>query len=140
GRTTALKQLELGVVGDPAPWIAATGIAPMSLGDILNARPASVQDRWFARLYLLKPVAIAGLAAFWFITGVIALGPARASATAEMIATGTRPDIASFTVILGAGFDVVLGLLLCVRAAARFALLLLLVAAPLYLLPATLLA
>jgi uncharacterized protein YbjT (DUF2867 family) len=139
-RTTALKQLEAGVVGDPAPWIAATGIAPMSLGDILAARPASVQDRWFARLYLVKPIAIAGLAAFWFVTGAIALGPARAWATAEMIATGTRPDIASLTVILGAWFDVVLGLLLCVRAAARFTLVLMLVATPFYLLAGTWLA
>jgi hypothetical protein len=118
-RTTALRQLEAGVVGNPAPWIAATGIAPMSLTDILAARPANVQDRWFARLYLLKPVAIAGLAFFWFITGVIALGPARAWATAEMIATGTRPDIASLTVVLGAWFDIAMGLMLCVRRLAR---------------------
>jgi uncharacterized protein YbjT (DUF2867 family) len=139
-RTTALKQLEAGVVGDPAAWIAATGIAPMSLDDILNARPANVQDRWFARLYLLKPVAIAGLAFFWFITGAIALGPARAWATAEMIATATRPDIASLTVILGAWFDVVMGLMLCVRAAARFTLILMLVATVGYLAAGTLLA
>jgi hypothetical protein len=139
-RTTALKQLEAGVVGGPAPWIAATGIAPMSLDDILAARPATVQDRWFARLYLLKPIAIAGLALFWFATGAIALGPARAWATAEMIATGTPPDIASLTVILGAWFDIVLGLLLCVRATARWALIVMLAATPVYLLAGTLLA
>jgi uncharacterized protein YbjT (DUF2867 family) len=139
-RTTALKQLEAGVVGDPAPWIAATGIVPMSLDDILSARPAGVQERWFARLYLLKPVAIFGLALFWFMTGAIALGPARAWATAEMIATGTSPDVARLTVILGAWFDIVLGLLLCVRAAARFTLILMLIATPSYLLAGTLLA
>jgi uncharacterized protein YbjT (DUF2867 family) len=139
-RTTALKQLEAGVVGDPTAWIAATGIAPMSVDDILGRRPANVQDRWFARLYLLKPIAIAGLALFWFITGAIALGPARAWATAEMIATGTRPDIASLTVILGAWFDVALGLMLCVRALARVTLILMLVATPFYLLAGTLLA
>ena len=139
-RTTALRQLEAGVVGDPAPWIAATGIVPMSLDDILGSRPASVQDRWFARLYLLKPVAIAGLALFWFATGTIALGPARASATAQMIATGTPPNIASLTVILGAWFDIVLGLLLCVRATARFTLIVMLIATVGYLLAGTLLA
>ena len=42
--------------------------------------------------------------------------------------------------ILGAWFDVVLGLLLCVRAAARFTLILMLVATPFYLLAGTLLA
>jgi uncharacterized protein YbjT (DUF2867 family) len=139
-RTTALKQLELGVVGDPAPWIAATGIQPMSLDAILKARPANVQDRWFARLYLLKPIAIAGLAFFWFITGAIALGPARVWATAEMIATGTRPDIASLTVILGAWFDVAMGLLLCVRRLARGTLIVMIVATFGYLAAGTLLA
>lgn len=139
-RTAALKQLELGVVGDPAPWIAATGIVPMSLDDILARRPASVQDRWFARLYLLKPVAIAGLALFWFVTGALALGPGRASAIAQMTATGTEPDIARLTVIWGALFDVVMGLLLCIRRMARCILILMFVATLGYLLAGTLLA
>jgi uncharacterized protein YbjT (DUF2867 family) len=127
-RTTALKQLEAGVVGDPAAWIAATGITPMSLDDILARRPASVQDRWFARLYLLKPVAIFGLALFWFVTGALALGPGRASAVAQMTATGTAPDIAYQTVIWGAWFDIAMGLLLCVRRFARATLILMIVA------------
>jgi uncharacterized protein YbjT (DUF2867 family) len=139
-RTTALKQLELGVVGDPSAWMAATGIKPMSLDDILGRRPANVQDRWFARLYLLKPVAIGGLAFFWFITGIIALGPAQAWATAEMIATGTRPDIASLTVILGAWFDIAMGLMLCVRRLARVTLIVMIVATFGYLAAGTLLA
>ena len=60
-RSTSLAQLAAGVIGDPARWIAETGIAPKSLDQILAARPAVVQDRWFARLYLLKPFAILGL-------------------------------------------------------------------------------
>ena len=59
-RATALAQLSAGVVGDPSPWTSATGIKPRSLDAILAERPASVQDRWFARLYWLKPVAIVG--------------------------------------------------------------------------------
>jgi uncharacterized protein YbjT (DUF2867 family) len=139
-RTTALKQLEAGVVGDPAPWIAATGIAPMSLDDILNARPANVQDRWFARLYLLKPIAIMGLALFWLVTGALALGPGRASAIAQMIATGTEPDTARLTVIWGAWFDIVMGLLLCIRRMARCIVIIMLIATLGYLLAGTLLA
>ena len=61
-RATSFAQLADGVVGDPAPWMAATGIQPKSLDQLLAARPANVQDRWFARLYLLKPLAIVGLA------------------------------------------------------------------------------
>src|SRR5262249_56405039 len=87
-RATAVIQLEAGVIGNPEPWIAATGIKPKSLADILAERPASVQDRWFARLYLLKPLAIVCLALFWIATGLIALGPARASSLAHLDAAG----------------------------------------------------
>lgn len=68
-RTTSLAQLAAGVVGDPNGWMAATGIKPQSLEQILAAQPANVQDRWFARLYLIKPLAIAGLAATAIGTG-----------------------------------------------------------------------
>jgi hypothetical protein len=71
-RSTALRQLVAGVTGDPSPWIAATGIKPASLADVL-AQPATIQDRWSARLYLLKPLAIAGLSLHSIIAGVIIL-------------------------------------------------------------------
>jgi len=32
-----------------------------------------VQDRWFARLYFVKPVGLASLAAFWLASGLIGL-------------------------------------------------------------------
>lgn len=68
--STGLIQLEAGVVGDPRPWMAATGIAPRSLDASLAARPAGVQDRWFARLYLLKPLALLTLAAITIAAGL----------------------------------------------------------------------
>ena len=74
-RTTAVKQLAEGIKGEPGSWIEATGIAPTSLDKWLALHPATVQDRWFARLFVLKPVAVAVLAAFWIMSGIIALGP-----------------------------------------------------------------
>jgi uncharacterized protein YbjT (DUF2867 family) len=74
-RTTALSELTRGVTADPAPWMALTGIVPRSLADALSAEPASVQERWFARIYFLKPAAIAALALYWITTGLVALGP-----------------------------------------------------------------
>ena len=53
-RSTAVAQLRRGVAGDPLPWITATGIEPVPLETVLARLPASVQERWFARLYLLK--------------------------------------------------------------------------------------
>ncbi len=69
-RSTGLAQLEAGVVGDPRPWMAATGIEPRSLDGSLAAHCASVQDRWFARLYLLKPLALLTLAAITIAAGL----------------------------------------------------------------------
>ena len=121
-RATALAQLSAGVVGDPSSWIAATGIKPRSLDTILAERPASVQDRWFARLYWLKPVAIVALAAFWIMTGVIALGPGRATAMGYLTQAGFGPSVAEFTLVLGSLFDIAVGLAVLVRRFTRRAL------------------
>ncbi len=76
-RTTALRQLSRALARDPAEWTRITGIAPTRLDTALALEPASVQDRWFARLYLLKSLVIAVLSLFWIVSGVIGLGPAR---------------------------------------------------------------
>ena len=139
-RSTALAQLAVGVEGEPAPWIAATGIKPQSLDDILAAHPAGVQERWFARLYLLKPVAIGTLALFWFATGVIALGPGRLPSLAYLHAAGVEAPVDQAILIGGAIFDIVLGLLLLWRPATRAVLITMLTVTPFYVLTGTLLA
>lgn len=139
-RVTAFLQLVAGVVGDPGPWSRATGIRPKSLAEILAARPAGVQERWFARLYLLKPVALVGLAVFWIATGMIAMGPGRASAMTQLAATGFPARFVELTVLLGGWFDVVLGVLLLVRRYARGVLILMFVSTLGYLLAGTILA
>jgi hypothetical protein len=132
-RSTALRQLAAGVVGEPAPWIEATGIAPRSFEQILAERPASVADRWFARLYLFKPLAIAGLALFWVLTGVITLGPGRAAAMAHLTAAGFPQWLAEPVLVMGSFFDYLLGLALLVRPATRPVLLTMLAATAVYL-------
>ncbi len=138
--STAVLELAAGVAGDPRAWMAATGIQPKSLAAILAERPASVQDRWFARLYLLKPLAIASLAAFWIATGVIAFGPGRAASMAYLDAAGVRGALASIMLNGGALLDVAFGALLLVRRTARVALLLMLTATLIYALAGTVLA
>jgi hypothetical protein len=136
-RSTSLAQLAAGVVGDPAAWIAATGIKPKGLHDILAAAPASVQDRWFAKLYLIKPVAIAALALFWIATGAFALGPGRTSALLHLSQAGFTPASADFVLVAGSIFDIVLGSLLLVRKLARAVLITMLAVTPGYLLVGT---
>ncbi|MCC2098618.1 MAG: NAD(P)H-binding protein, partial [Hyphomicrobiales bacterium] len=72
-RTTALVEMRRGVTGNPHEWIGATGIEPVSLTRILARQPATIQEKWFARLYLVKPLAIGSLALFWIASGLIAL-------------------------------------------------------------------
>ena len=61
-QSTGLTQLEAGIAGDPARWMSETGIRPQSFADILAGRGATLQDRWFSRIYPLKPLAIGVLA------------------------------------------------------------------------------
>lgn len=139
-RTTALRQLSAGVVGAPAAWTAATGIAPQSLAEIFAERPANVQDRWHARLYLVKPLAIAALALFWIVSGLVTIGPGYGSAAAQLAAGGLPAALVGPAVFWGGVFDVVLGLLVAVRRLTRPMLILMLVVTPFYLLIGTLLA
>jgi hypothetical protein len=72
-RTTAIEEISAGVEGDPAPWRQATGSSLDGLAATLATMPATVQERWFARLFLVKPLILATLSAFWIITGFITL-------------------------------------------------------------------
>jgi uncharacterized protein YbjT (DUF2867 family) len=72
-RSTAIAELRRGVAGDPGGWIAATGIAPKTIEQMVGSRTASIQDKWFSRLFLVKALVIASLVAFWLVSGFIAL-------------------------------------------------------------------
>ncbi len=136
-RSTAIAQLSAGVVGDPAPWMAATGIEPADLATTLARHPAGVEERWFARLYLLKPIAVGGLALFWIATGLNALGPGWDAALGHLAAAGFSSAPATATLVAGSLFDVTMGLLLLQQRTARPALLVMLAATALYLIVGT---
>jgi uncharacterized protein YbjT (DUF2867 family) len=139
-RTTAVRQLAAGVIGAPAPWIAATGIEPKSLADILAQQPSSIADRWFARLFLLKPLAITSLALFWIATGIITMGPGSAVALGHLKTAGVPPKIAGPLVLAGALYDYFIGLGLLLRPVARVVLHIMLWTTILYLVAGSVLA
>jgi uncharacterized protein YbjT (DUF2867 family) len=136
-RTAAIRQLALGVNGNPAGWIATTGIAPKSLDDVLAVSPATVQDRWFARLYLVKPLAIGALAAFWIMSGLIALGPGWDGAKLILRLAGANAMTATIAVSIGAAIDVILGLAIMIRRTCRAALIAMLAVSLVYVAAAT---
>ena len=83
-RSNAGQELLNAPIGDPAHWTQVTGIVPRDIERVLLMEPASVQERWFARLYLLRPWIFAICALFWISTGVIALGPGWSSGISLM--------------------------------------------------------
>jgi len=87
-RTTSLAELRRGIAGDPEPWIAATGIAPASLAAALAGRASTVQERWFARLYLAKALILGTLVVFWCLSGLIALTVGFSGAAAILTSHG----------------------------------------------------
>lgn len=116
-RTTAWRETLRGSKGDGRPWSDLTGIRPKDLEPSLATEPASIQEKWFARLYLLKAAALAGFSLFWIATGLIAVGPGRPDAIAQMTAAGLpAPSIATW---IGAATDLAVGLLIAFRATSR---------------------
>lgn len=120
-RNTVKREIARGAAGDPAEWTRLTGIRPCSLGEALTAEPASVQERWFARLYLLKPLLFASVGLFWLLTGLISLGPGYGPGVWLMHAAGAG-TLAEAGVIAGAVADMVLGIGILVRRTSRAAL------------------
>ncbi|MBW8857935.1 MAG: nucleoside-diphosphate sugar epimerase, partial [Bradyrhizobium sp.] len=79
-RSTAIREMRRGVAGNPQAWMKDTGIGPLSAQGAIAATPATVQETWFARLYLLKALAFFTLVIFWCASGAIALTVAFAAA------------------------------------------------------------
>ena len=118
-RSTALAELRRGAAGDPRPWIAAPGIEPAPLSTLVARLPATVQEAWFARLYLLKALVIAVLAAFWIASGTIALTLAFDEATAILSARGLAEPAARAITVASSLVDIAVGMAIAFRRTAR---------------------
>jgi uncharacterized protein YbjT (DUF2867 family) len=121
-RTTAITELRRGVRGDPQPWMAATSIVPRTLARAVGPTTATIQDKWFARLFLIKALAIASLAMFWTASGFIALVISYDAAAAILSSHGFAPWlVAPFTVITSL-IDMTIGVLIAFRRTSAFGL------------------
>jgi uncharacterized protein YbjT (DUF2867 family) len=120
-RTTARIEIARGAVGARQP-AADLGIHTRDIAAALTAEPASVQERWFARLYFLKAVVFTVFAAFWLATGVISLGPGWEIGVGLMHEGGVQDPLAGWTVVAGALADIAIGLAIAYRPTARFGL------------------
>ena len=120
--STAQAEMRRGATGDPGPWRQATGMMPRDLEAALASEPASVQERWFARLYALKPLVFGVFGLFWIVTGIISLGPGWEIGMAYVREGGLGETFAALTVVAGALADIVIGLAILWRPASRYGL------------------
>jgi uncharacterized protein YbjT (DUF2867 family) len=113
-RSTAIAELRRGVTGDPSAWMAATGIVPADLNKA-GLRSATIQDKWFARLYLIKPLVIASLVVFWMVSGFIALFVSYDAAAGILRAHAFPPALVAPITILTSLMDMTTGILIAFR-------------------------
>lgn len=116
-RSTALDVVAAGVSGHPA----SPGRQLKTLSETLAGMPAGVQELWFARLYLLKPVIFATLSLFWMLSGVIALLRFDASSR-HLIEAGASPTLAAALTFVTGLADIALGFGILLRNRAALAL------------------
>ncbi len=118
----ARRELTRGAVGDNGAWREIMAAEPTPLAAALAREPASVQERWFARLYFLKAVVFVVLSLFWIGTGLVSLGPGWEQGLEYLRAGGVPPAFAHAGVVAGALADIAIGVGIAFRRTARGAL------------------
>ena len=121
-RSTAIAELRRGVAGDPQPWMIATGIVPTTAAQAVGQRGASIQDKWFARLYLIKALMIASLTLFWTVSGFIALFISYDAAVGILRSHGFPSSLVAPVTILTSLMDMSIGVLIAFRRTSAFGL------------------
>jgi len=121
-RTTAIAELRRGVRGEPSAWTAATRITPKTLAETVGRHPASIQDKWFARLFLVKALIFASLVAFWIVSGFIALFVSYRAAAGILGAHNFPPALVDPITIGTSLMDMSIGVLIAFRRTAAIGL------------------
>jgi len=133
-RSTAWAQLGQGVVArcDHLPDRDLIGeIRPLEA--VLASAPSTLQDRWHARFYFLKPLIVLLLGIFGIVTGLIALWPGRGMAESELMAVGTSAGAAAMLNLAASTLDIFNGLLILWKRTHKLGLMLLLAVCGVYL-------
>jgi hypothetical protein len=120
-RSTAEREIARGATGTLAD-MQGIGIQPKSLPEFLASEPASVQERWFARMYMLKPLLFVVLCWFWITTAFVSLGPGWDYGIGLMREGGVGGTSATLTVVAGALADLAIGLAIAYRPTSRYGL------------------
>jgi len=117
-RTNAQLEITRGATGD-VEQMKRFGLNPGSLSDFFASRPASVQERWFARMYFVKAVLFPVLSIFWISTALVCLGPGWDYGIGLMREGEVEGTAAALIVIAGALADLVIGVAIAWRRTSR---------------------
>ncbi len=120
-RSTAEREMVRGAVGS-LEGMQRLGLRPNSVPEFFAREPASVQERWFARMYLLKPIVFIVISLFWILTAYVSLGPGWEYGLGIMRDGGVEGTPAAITVIAGALADLVIGIAIAYRPTSRYGL------------------
>ncbi|WP_152048309.1 SDR family oxidoreductase [Aureimonas psammosilenae] len=121
-RSTALAEMRRGVTGDTSGWREATGLMPSSGPDTLATIAATVQERWFARLYALKALVLGILVPFWIVSGGIAISVAFGPAVGILTDHGFGEPLAKAVTVATSLMDISIGILIANRRTCRLGL------------------
>jgi uncharacterized protein YbjT (DUF2867 family) len=114
-RSTAIAELRRGVTGDPAAWMKATGIVPKTIAQAIGQRAVTIQDKWFARLFLIKALVLASLVTFWVVSGFIALFVSYRAAADILRVHGFPPALVDPVTVGTSLMDMSIGVLIAFR-------------------------
>jgi uncharacterized protein YbjT (DUF2867 family) len=114
-RSTAIAELRRGVTGDPRAWMMATGIVPTTIDTRIGSRTTTIQDKWFARLFLVKALTLASLVLFWIVSGFIALIISYDAAAAILSSHHFPPALVHPFTIASSLMDMTIGALIAFR-------------------------
>lgn len=116
-RTTAISVLSKGIKGDPSLWEKHSGKPLKSFAQTLERLPSTGQERVYARVMLVFPIAVLTLAGFWIASGIIGFLQYE---KALAVLAGKLPDsLAGLFVRAGSVADIAIGALLLFRPTIR---------------------
>jgi uncharacterized protein YbjT (DUF2867 family) len=118
-RSTSQREIVRGAVGN-SEHMRRINVHSKSLPEFFASEPASVQERWFARMYLLKPLIYVIMCLFWISTAIVSLGPGWDYGIGLMREGGVEGTTAALTVVAGALADLAIGIAIAYRPTSRF--------------------
>jgi hypothetical protein len=89
---------------------------------MVGQRSATIQDKWFARLFLVKALVIASLVLFWLASGFSALVISYDAAAGILRSHNFPPALVDPVTILTSLMDMSIGILIALRRTCAFGL------------------